>query len=124
MITLDDYFAFDSEPRLAGEALFELLTEQRIVEAGEAMLRRGEDESNVYFKLLAQLIHLEQDIEKHRDACAHLNYLIGYYVGLFLHPCNGDQLAFHYLNRSMAQKNDVQHLSRCLEVIRAIEGRV
>lgn len=124
MITLEAYFAWEHEPRLEGSALYELLNEQSILEAAEAMNRRGEQDSNVYFKLLAQLHYLDRNGESHRPERAYLHYLIGYYVGLFLHPANGDQLALHHLHRSMALQDDTEHLSRCLEVIRMMEGRV
>lgn len=124
MITLDEYFAYEHEPRLTGEALYALLDEQSVLSAMEGMLSRGENECNVYFKLLAQLLYLEKDLETHRDEAAYLCYLIGYVLGLFLHPANGDQLAISYLHRAMALKDDVGHLSRCLETLRMIEGRV
>lgn len=66
----------------------------------------GISSDNVYFKVLAELISLEVKFAGNKYQIAHLNYLLGYYVGLFLHPVNGNESAVAYIDKAIALECD------------------
>lgn len=77
--------------------------------------------SNIYFKLLSQVQYLENNFEKNKDEIAYLYYLIGYYVGLFLHPFNVDEVAINYINKSISIEINKDKVSKYEETIKMIK---
>lgn len=66
----------------------------------------GLSSDNVYFKVLAVLLSLEVKFAENKHQIAHLNYLLGYYVGLFLHPVNGNEIAVAYIDKAIVLEYD------------------
>jgi len=99
-MTLKDYFSYYAKAELEGEAIYSLLNETSILEAENILREEGFDPMNIYFKLLANILYLEKDSNKHGEEIAYLYYLIAYYLGLFAHPNNGDEIALHYLKKA------------------------
>ncbi|MDO5725196.1 MAG: hypothetical protein Q4P29_02715 [Tissierellia bacterium] len=91
MYRLNEYFSYDYEPKLSGDEIYELLTETSILEAEEYLKDRGEEISNIYFKLFAQILYLEENIDENKRELAYLYHLVGYYLGMFFHPTNGEK---------------------------------
>lgn len=46
---------------------------------------------------------------------------MGYYVGLFLHPFNGDDIAINYINKAISIEKDHEKIKKYKETIMMIE---
>ena len=121
MKKIKSYFSFENESFLEGEEVFDVLTETSILEAEEYLSEQKVDVSNIYFKLLSQLQFLENDYEKNKDEIAYLYHLIGYYVGLFLHPFDGDKIAIHYNNKAISIEKNSKRIEQYKETIKMIQ---
>ncbi len=98
---LEDIFYYNKsyvEPHL----VCDVLTDGDVL-ISEIILREKGVKNNdrIVFKLISQLIYLEKDFEKNKKEIAHLNYVIGYYLGLFVHPTNGADIGVYYLNKAL-----------------------
>ncbi len=102
MITLEAYFDYYNEYMLTAEETFELITTDSVLVIEDIFFKENVDTNNIYFRLLAQLLHFEKDPKTNKDVIIYLNYIIGYYVGLFLHPASGDALGIHYLKKAIS----------------------
>lgn len=121
MKKIKSYFSFENESFLEGEEVFDVLTEASILEAEEYLSEQKADVSNIYFKLLSQLQFLENDYEKNKDEIAYLYHLIGYYVGLLLHPFDGDKIAIHYINKAISIEKNSKRIEQYKETIKMIQ---
>lgn len=124
MNNIKNYFSYSNKPKLEGNGIYELLTETSILEAEDLLSEEDIDVSNVYFKLLAQVNYLENEFEKNKREIAYIYYLIGYYVGLFLHPFNGDEIALSYINKAVLIETDEQKIEKYKETILMIEEKI
>lgn len=121
MNNIKSYFSFQNEPNLEGEEIYTLLTEVSILEAEELLSEQNIDVSNIYFKLLSQVQFLESDFEKNKGEIAYIYHLIGYYVGLFLHPFDGDKIAINYINKAISIETNKERLNKYKETIKMIK---
>ncbi len=124
MNNIKNYFSYSNKPKLEGNSIYELLTETSILEAEDLLSEEDIDVSNVYFKLLAQVNYLENEFEKNKREIAYIYYLIGYYVGLFLHPFNGDEIALSYINKAVLIETDEQKIEKYKKTILMIEEKI
>ena len=76
----------------------------------------GIDTSNIYFKLLAQLYFLKDKNVIDNSSSAHINYIIAYYVGLFLHPINGEFIALKFLDEAIALEDNNSKIEKYKEL--------
>lgn len=98
---LEEYFDYYA-PCIDTELVCELLTVDNVFSYACYLLETKYSlMSSIYYKLFAQLIRAEQESEKYKKEIAQLCYVIGYYVGLFLHPINSRDISLHYLNRAL-----------------------
>ncbi|MBU5425429.1 hypothetical protein KQI41_03295 [Tissierella pigra] len=121
MENIKSYFSFENESKLEGEEIYTLLTEVSILEAEGILSEQNIDVSNIYFKLLSQVQYLENDFERNQDEIAYIYHLIGYYVGLFLHPFNGDEVAINYINRAILIEKNEERVNKYKETIKMIK---
>lgn len=121
MKDIKSYFSFNNEFNLEGEEIYTLLTEDSILEAEELLIKEGIDISNIYFKLLSQVQFLERDFEKNKNEIAYIYHLIGYYIGLFLHPFDGDKIAINYINKAISIETNKEKLNKYKETIKMIK---
>lgn len=121
MNNIKTYFSFENESKLEGEEIYTLLTEVSILEAEELLSKENIDISNIYFKLLSQVQYLEIDFEKNINEIAYIYHLIGYYVGLFLHPFNGDEIAINYINKAIFIETNKERVNKYKETIKMIK---
>ncbi|MSU01114.1 hypothetical protein [Tissierella pigra] len=121
MENIKSYFSFENESKLEGEEIYTLLTEVSILEAEGILSEQNIDVSNIYFKLLSQVQYLESDFERNQDEIAYIYHLIGYYVGLFLHPFNGDEVAINYINRAILIEKNEERVNKYKETIKMIK---
>lgn len=121
MKDIKSYFSFNNEFNLEGEEICTLLTEDSILEAEELLIKEGIDISNIYFKLLSQVQFLERDFEKNQNEIAYIYHLIGYYIGLFLHPFDGDKIAINYINKAISIETNKEKLNKYKETIKMIK---
>ena len=47
--------------------------------------------------------------------------MIGYYVGLFLHPFDGDKIAINYINKAISSETNKERLNKYKETIKMIK---
>lgn len=120
MDKIKSYFSFENIPQLNGEEVYTVLTEVSILEAENILIQENMDVSNIYFKLLAQVNYLAQEFEKNKNEIAYLYYLIGYYVGLFLHPMNGNEIAVNYINKAIRIESSPEKIEKYKETISMI----
>ena len=96
------------------------LNEEFVLEGEAYLSKEGIDTSNIYFKLLAQLYYLKSKNDVNDSLLAYVNYIIAYYVGLFLHPINGEFLALKYLNEAIELENENTQVIKYKELIAMI----
>ena len=113
---LEDYFSFESNMFFSSNELMDNLNEEFVLEGENYLSKEGIDTSNIYFKLLAQLYYLKSENNVSASLLAHVNYIIAYYVGLFLHPINGDFLALKYINEAIELENDNNKIEKYKEL--------
>lgn len=70
---------------------------------------------------MAQLHFLNSQEHVNDSSLAHLNYIIAYYVGLFLHPMNGESIALKYINEAIALEHDWVKRQKYQELIAMIK---
>ena len=114
---LKKYFSFESNIFFDSKDLMDNLNEEFVLEGEKYLSKEGIDTSNIYFKLLAQLYYLKSKNDVNDSLLAYVNYIIAYYVGLFLHPINGEFLALKYLNEAIALENDNTQLIKYKELM-------
>ena len=114
---LKNYFSFETNMFFEPKDLMDNLNEEFVLEGEEYLSKEGIDTSNIYFKLLAQLYYLKSKNDVNDSLLAYVNYIIAYYVGLFLHPINGEFLALKYLNEAIALENDNTQLIKYKELM-------
>lgn len=124
IISAIEYFSFNNNNFLEADVVCEYLTEEFILEADHFLVTQNIDASNIYFKLLAQLYYLESKTERNLKVLSHLNYLIGYYLGLFLHPFCGEELALYYVNKAISIETDSSQIEKYYEVIAMIKEEI
>ena len=117
---LKNYFSFETNIFFEPKDLMDNLNEEFVLEGEEYLSKEGIDTSNIYFKLLAQLYYLKSKNDVNNSLLAYLNYIIAYYVGLFLHPINGEFLALKYLNEAIELENDNNQAIKYKELIAMI----
>ncbi len=114
---LKKYFSFESNILFEPKDLMDNLNEEFVLEGEAYLSKEGIDTSNIYFKLLAQLYYLKSKNDVNDSLLAYVNYIIAYYVGLFLHPINGEFLALKYLNEAIVLENDNTQLIKYKELM-------
>jgi hypothetical protein len=117
---LKKYFSFESNILFEPKDLMDNLNEEFVLEGEAYLSKEGIDTSNIYFKLLAQLYYLKSKNDVNDSLLAYVNYIIAYYVGLFLHPINGEFLALKYLNEAIELENDNTQVIKYKELIAMI----
>ena len=117
---LKNYFSFETNMFFEPKDLMDNLNEEFVLEGEEYLSKEGIDTSNIYFKLLAQLYYLKSKNDVNNSLIAYVNYIIAYYVGLFLHPINGEFLALKYLNEAIELENDNTQVIKYKELIAMI----
>ena len=117
---LKNYFSFETNIFFEPKDLMDNLNEEFVLEGEEYLSKEGIDTSNIYFKLLAQLYYLKSKNDVNNSLLAYLNYIIAYYVGLFLHPINGEFLALKYLNEAIELENENTQVIKYKELIAMI----
>lgn len=122
-IAVQDFFEWGSECYFDASGVMRDLDEAFVLEGERWLLEQGGDVANVYFKLLAQLQRAQQ-AQMEPAVLAHLNYLLGYYVGLFLHPTEGDFIAEHYLAAAIDLETDAAKIATYQETIAIIREEV
>lgn len=107
---LKKYLQYHHPARLQGDNVYRVLNEESILEAETILREEGQELSNLYFKVLANICYLEKESAQNREEIAYLYYLLVYYLGLFFHPTNGEEIAFHYLDKAseLRSKAEVQ----------------
>ena len=121
---LEDYFSFESNMFFSSNELMDNLNEEFVLEGENYLSKEGIDTSDIYFKLLAQLYYLKSENNVSASLLAHVNYIIAYYVGLFLHPINGDFLALKYINEAIELENDNNKIEKYKELIAMIKEEI
>lgn len=117
MITLNEYFNYENTYKLNAEEVYDLIDIETILEAEIMLNEEGLSNDNIYFKLLSQVQHFEKEFEKNRDVISYLYFIIGYYVGLFLHPMTGDEIAINYLKRAISIEENETNINKYKETI-------
>lgn len=117
MITLNEYFNYENTYKLNAEEVYDLIDIETILEAEIMLNEEGLSNDNIYFKLLSQVQHFEKEFEKNRDVISYLYFIIGYYVGLFLHPMTGDEIAINYLKRAISIEKNETNINKYKETI-------
>lgn len=102
LLIIDDFFSYNSTYMLNPEEVHQILNEESILLAVDQVIEETDDDSNIYFRLLSQLNYLKDNYNEEYSTIAYVYYLIGYFVGLFLHPMSGDEIAIHYLNKAIS----------------------
>lgn len=118
---LKNYFSFENNIFFNSNDLMDNLNEEFVLEGENYLSKEGIDTSNIYFKLLAQLYFLKSEDNVNTSSLAHINYIIAYYVGLFLHPINGDFLALKYINEAIELEDDNNKIEKYKELIAMIK---
>ena len=95
-----DYFA---KP-ISKNDIFDRLNENVILEKDSEFNELGINTLNIYFKLLAQAISLEKDIQTNRNELAYIYYLISYYISGFAHPPSGEKIGRYYIDKAIDLK--------------------
>lgn len=120
-IKLEDYFSFENDIFFETDDVVNNLNEEFVLEGENYLNHMGIDTSNIYFKLLAQLYYLKSENNVSTLLLAHVNYIIAYYVGLFLHPINGEFIALKYINEAIELENDNNKIEKYKELIAMIK---
>ncbi len=115
-IRLEDYFSFDNDIFFEADEVVNNLNEEFVLEGENYFYDMGIDISNIYFKLLAQLYFLQDRNITDNSSLAHVNYIIAYYVGLFLHPINGEFIALKFLDEAIGLENDNSKIEKYKEL--------
>lgn len=121
---IKEYFSFENNMFFDSSDLMDNLNEEFVLEGENYFNEEGIDKSNIYFKLLAQLYFLKSKDNVEDFLIAHVNYIIGYYVGLFLHPIDGDFLAIKYINEAIELETDNNKLEKYKELISMIKEEI
>lgn len=121
---IKEYFSFDNNLFFNSSELMDNLNEEFILEGENYFNEEGIDISNIYFKLLAQLYFLKSEDNANDSMIAHVNYIIGYYVGLFLHPIDGEFLALKYIDEAIKLETDNKKLQKYKELILMIKEEI
>lgn len=121
MKNIIDYFTYENKTKLENDDIYTILTEESILEAENLLIKKNIDICNIYFKLLGEVQYLEKDFEKNKFEIAYLYHLIGYYIGLFLHPFNGDEIAINYIEKAIYIEKDKIKLNKYRETIKMIK---
>lgn len=121
---IKEYFSFDNNLFFNSSDLMDNLNEEFILEGENYLNEEGIDISNIYFKLLAQLYFLKSKDNVNDSLIAHVNYIIGYYVGLFLHPIDGEFLALKYIDKAIELETDEKKLQKYKELISMIKEEI
>ena len=117
---LKNYFSFESNIFFEPKDLMDNLNEEFVLEGEVYLSKEGIDPSNIYFKLLAQLYYLKSKNDVNNPLIAYVNYIIAYYVGLYLHPINGEFLALKYIYEAIELENDNNQVIKHKELIAMI----
>ena len=117
---LKNYFSFETNIFFEPKDLMDNLNEEFVLEGEEYLSKEGIDTSNIYFKLLAQLYYLKSKNHVNNSLLAYVNYIIAYYVGLYLHPINGEFLALKYIYEAIELENDNNQVIKYKELIAMI----
>lgn len=117
---LKNYFSFETNMFFEPKDLMGNLNEEFVLEGEEYLSKEGIDTSNIYFKLLAQLYYLKSKNDVNNSLIAYVNYIIAYYVGLYLHPINGEFLALKYIYEAIELENDNNQVIKYKELIAMI----
>lgn len=115
-IKLKNYFSFENSIFFNSEDLMDNLNEEFVLDGENYLSEAGIDTSNIYFKLLAQLYFLQNENDVNTSSLAHINYIIAYYVGLFLHPMNGEFLALRHLDEAIKLEKDGNKIEKYKEL--------
>lgn len=107
-----NYFSFENSFFFEADSIIDCLTEEFVLKEDTRLMKNKIDPSNIYFKLLAQLHYLESKSETDKSILAYLNYLIGYYVGLFLHPFCEGEVSLYYINKAISMENDKKQIEK------------
>lgn len=102
---LKNYIDYDSEPKLKGDELRKLINFETVWIL-EDFVDKELPRLNVYFKLFANLLWLEEDFETNKQDISYLCAMIGFYVGVVEHPPNGERIAISYLNKAIKYTNN------------------
>lgn len=121
MKEIRSYFSFENIPQLRGEEVYTILTEDSILSVEDILIQENIDVSNIFFKLLSQVNYLENEFEKNKEEIAYIYYLMGYYVGLFLHPFNGNEIAVNYINKAIRIESSQEKIEKYRETISMIK---
>ena len=113
---LKNYFSFETNMFFEPKDLMDNLNEEFVMEGEEYLSKEGIDTSNIYFKLLAQLYFLKDKNIMDNSSLAHINYVIAYYVGLFLHPINGELIALKFIDEAIGLENDSSKIEKYKEL--------
>lgn len=117
---LKNYFSFETNIFFEPKDLMDNLNEEFVLEGEEYLSKEGIDTLNIYFKLLAQLYYLKSKNDVNNSLIAYVNYIIAYYVGLYLHPINGEFLALKYIYEAIELENDNNQVIKYKELIAMI----
>ena len=115
-IKLEDYFSFENDIFFETDDVVNNLNEEFVLEGENYLNHVGIDTSNIYFKLLAQLYFLKDKNITDNLSLAHINYIIAYYVGLFLHPSNGELIALKFIDEAIGLENDNSKIEKYKEL--------
>ena len=115
-IKLEDYFSFENDIFFETDDVVNNLNEEFVLEGENYLNHVGIDTSNIYFKLLAQLYFLKDKNITDNLSLAHINYIIAYYVGPFLHPINGELIALKFIDEAIGLENDNSKIEKYKEL--------
>jgi len=115
--TIVNYFSFESNLFFDSNDVIEKLDYRLIHKGEDYYVGIGKEMENVYFKLLAQLLYLEEQDNVSDAALAHVNHMIAYYVGLFLHPTHGDYLGIKYAEEAIRLETDENKIRASEDII-------
>lgn len=116
-----NYFSFENTDFLEADQVIDFLTEELVLKENTKLFHNKIDCSNIYFKLLAQLHYLENKNDTNPSILAYLNYLIGFYVGLFLHPFCEYEIALYYINKAISLENNKTQIEKYKTTISMIK---
>lgn len=116
-----NYFSFENTDFLEADQVIDFLTEEFVLKEETKLFHNKIDCSNIYFKLLAQLHYLENKNDTNPSVLSYLNYLIGFYVGLFLNPFCEYEIALYYINKAISLENDKTQIEKYKTTISMIK---
>lgn len=120
---LEKYFAFN-DFFFEENDVIDNLTEEFVLLGDKHFNQKGIEVSNVYFKLLAQLYYLLSKENISNSVLGHMHYIIAYYVGLFLHPIQGDFLALLHIDEAMKLETDKKIIEKYKILISMIKEEI